>query len=213
MKTSTRELPRESKISNNRMNRIVSLAGHSRLCRRSVKMKDNKIDRISPEQALEILRRLARSDPKIKKRIHKETEEILKDIDVEEICEEVYSALDGIDVEELWERSGSSRHGYSGPEDNAAEMMEEELEPFNNEVLKYLEMGMAAEAKLYCMGVLKGVYQYQQESKSEFKDWAADIPGECYGHTLREWEKRSGDENDLKEMDEFIKKECSKWAK
>ena len=64
-------------------------------------MKGNKMDRVSPEQALEILRRLARSDPRIKKRIEKEAEEILKDIDVEGICEEVYSALDGIDVEEF----------------------------------------------------------------------------------------------------------------
>jgi len=176
-------------------------------------MKGNKMDRVSPEQALEILRRLARSDPKIKKRIEKEAEEILKDIDVEGICEEVYSALDGIDVEELWERSGASRHGYSAPQDMAVEMMEEELEPFNNEVLKYLEMGMANEAKLYCMGILKGIYQYEQESKSEFKDWAADIPGECFGDLLLEWKKRSGDESDLKKMGEFIERECSKWAK
>ena len=176
-------------------------------------MKGNKIDRISPEQALEILRRLARNDSKIKKRIEKEAEEILKDVDVEEICGEVYSALDGIDVEELWERSGPSRHGYSGPEDMAVEMMEEELEPFSSEVLKYLEMGMANEAMLYCMGVLKGIYQYEQESKSEFKDWAADIPGECFGDLLLEWKKRSGDPTDLKKMGEFIERECSKWAK
>jgi hypothetical protein len=176
-------------------------------------MKDNKMDRISPEQALEILRHLAKSDPKIKKQIEKEAEEILKDIDVEEICEEVHSALDGIDVEELWERSGSSRDGYSTPEDMAAEMMEEELEPFNSEVRKYIEMGMATEARLYCMGVLKGIYQYEQESKSEYKNWAADIPGECFGGLLLEWKKESGDQGDLKKMAEFIERECSKWAK
>ena len=176
-------------------------------------MKDDKIDKISPEQALEILRRLVRNDPKIKKQIEKEAEEILRDIDVEEICEEVYSALDGIDVEELWDRSGHSRHGYSAPEDMASEMMEEELEPFNNEVLKYIEMGMTDEARLYCMGVLKGIYQYEQESKSEFKDWAADIPGECFGGLLLEWKKKSGDQDNFKKMGEFIEGECSKWAK
>ena len=176
-------------------------------------MKDNRIDRISPDQALEILRRLTRSDPKINKRIEQEAEQILKDIDVEGICEDVHSALDGIDVEELWDRSGSSRHGYSSPEDMAAEMMEEELEPFNQEVLKYFEMGMTKEAKLYCMGILKGIYRYEQESRTEFKDWATDIPGECFGDLLLEWKKRSGDQSDLKKMGEFIERECSKWAK
>ena len=172
-----------------------------------------KIDKISPEQAMEILRRLARSDPEIGKRIEKVAEEMLKDIDSEAICEDVYLVLDGIDVLELWDRSGSSRYGYSAPEDMAVEMMEEELAPFNREVLRYLEMGMAKEAKLYCMGVLKGIYRYEQESKSEFKDWAVDIPGECFAHTLREWKKKSGDRNDRREMDEFIKRECGKWAK
>lgn len=65
--------------------------------------------------------RLPRSNPKTKKRIEKEAEEILKEIDVEGICQEVCSALDAIDVEELWERSGPSRHGYSAPEDMAAD--------------------------------------------------------------------------------------------
>jgi len=171
------------------------------------------IDRLSPDQALEILKRIAKNDSKAKKQIEKEAEEFLKEIDAEEICEEVYSALDGIEVEELWDRSGPSRHGYSGPEDMAVEMMEEELAPFNAKVLRYLEMGMAHEAKLYCMGVLKGIYRYEQESKSEFKDWASDIPGECFSDLLLEWKKRVSNEKDLKEMVEFIKRECSTWAK
>ena len=176
-------------------------------------MKGNTLDRISPEQALEILRRLVRIDPKIKKKIENEAEEILKEVDVEDICEEVYSTLDGIEIEELWDRSGRSRYGYSGPEDMAAEMMEEELEPFNEEIFKYFEMGMANEAKLYCMGVLKGIYKYEQESKSKFKDWASDIPAECFGYLLSEWKRRGGNESDLREMGEFVEKECGKWAK
>lgn len=95
----------------------------------------------------------------------------------------------------------------------AVEMMEEELEPYNKEVVKYLELGMAKEAKLYCMGVLKGIYQYEQESKSEFKDWAADVAGECFGYLLEEWKKRINNKDDLIEMDKFLEKECSKWAK
>jgi hypothetical protein len=176
-------------------------------------MKDNMMDGISPEQALEILRRLARNSPAIRKQIENEAEEVLKTVDVEDICEDVCSALNGIDVEELWDRSGPSRYGYSGPEDMAAEMVEEELEPFYKEVFKYVEMGMAHEAKLYCMGVLKGIHRYEQDSRSEFKDWAIDIPGECFRYLLSKWEKKAADANDLKEMSEFVETECHKWAK
>ncbi|MBA7518348.1 hypothetical protein ES705_10418 [subsurface metagenome] len=176
-------------------------------------MKNKIIDKISGEEALTILRQLAKNDPKIGKQIEKEAEKLLKKVDLEEICEDVYSVLDGIDVEELWDRSGASRYGYSSPEDMAMEMMEEELEPYNKEVVKYLELGMAKEAKLYCMGVLKGIYQYEQESKSEFKDWAADVAGECFGYLLEEWKKRINNKDDLIEIDKFLEKECSKWAK
>lgn len=176
-------------------------------------MKNKILDKISGEEALTILRQLAKNDPKIGKQIEKEAEKLLKKVDLEEICEDVYSVLDGIDVEELWDRSGASRYGYSSPEDMAVEMMEEELEPYNKEVVKYLELGMAKEAKLYCMGVLKGIYQYEQESKSEFKDWAADVAGECFGYLLEEWKKRINNKDDLIEIDKFLEKECSKWAK
>jgi hypothetical protein len=177
------------------------------------KMKDKILDKISPEEALEILKRLAKNNPKIAKQIEKETKQLLKKIDLEEICEDVYLVLDGIDVEELWDRSGPSRYGYSAPEDMSVEMMEEELDSYNQEVIKYLELGMPKEAMLYCMGVLKGIYQYEQESKSEFKDWATDVPGEYFGYLLEEWKKRTNNKDDLKEMNKFIEKECSKWAK
>ncbi|MFZ2658640.1 MAG: hypothetical protein WAX69_27150 [Victivallales bacterium] len=173
-------------------------------------MKNNLIDGMSPEQALKILKRLARSSPKIKKQIEIEAKKNLKEIDIEAICDDVYLALDGIDVEEFWDRSGSTRHGYSAPEDMAVEMIEEELMPYNEEVIRLFEMGMTREAKLYCMGVLKGIYRYNQESKSEFKDWAEDVPGECFGYLLGAWRERTTDEDDIREMDEFIEKEMRK---
>ncbi|MBM4141878.1 MAG: hypothetical protein FJ242_10465 [Nitrospira sp.] len=175
-------------------------------------MKNKILKKISGEEALEILIRLSEKDSKIAKLIKKEAEQILENINLEEICEDVFLALDGIDVKELWDRSGHSRYGYSSPEDMAVEMMEEELDPYNTEVIKYLELGMAKEAKLYCMGVLKGIYQYVQESKSEFKDWAKDVPEECFGYLLKEWKKRTKNRNDLNEMNIFLKKECSNWV-
>lgn len=175
-------------------------------------MRSKILNKISAEEALEILRRLAEKDSNIAQQIEKEAEQLLKKIDLEEICEDLYLVLDGIDVEELWDRSGPNRDGYSSPEDMAVEMMEEELDTYNKEVIKYLELGMTKEAKLYCMGILKGIYRYAQESKSEFKDWAADIPEECFGYLLREWKKGTKNRNDLNEMNKFLKKECSNWA-
>ena len=44
---------------------------------------------------------------------------------------------------------------------------------------------MHQEAKLYCMGILKGIYQYEEDSGSEFKDWATDVLGESFGYIFQ----------------------------
>ena len=124
----------------------------------------------------------------------------------------MYFVLDQIQVEELWDRAGPKRDGYTSPEDMAVEMMEEVLEPYNKGVVRYLKLGMAQEAKLYCMGVLKGIYQFDQESKSEFKGWATDIAGECFGYLLNKWQHETNNKADLIEMKKFLARNCSKWA-
>ena len=144
------------------------------------------IDKISPDEALKIIKQLATTDKSIKKKIEEIAEGIIRDVDFEEICDDVLFVLNTIYVEDLWDRSGATQYGYVTPEDMAIEMMEEELDPFNQKIFRLCELNMQKEAKLYCMGVLKGIYKYDQESKSEFKDRAADVPAECFSYLIDE---------------------------
>jgi len=34
------------------------------------------------------------------------------------------------------------------------------------------------------MGVILGIYRYEHESKSEFREWCVDVPIECAGYLL-----------------------------
>ena len=74
------------------------------------------------------------------KKIEMEADILLSAMDLEEICEAVYFDLDQIEVQELWDRSGKSRYGYVSPEEMAFEMMENELAPYNEDVLRYIEL-------------------------------------------------------------------------
>jgi hypothetical protein len=175
-------------------------------------MKNDIFDKISPNEALKILRQITKTDKNLKKKIIELAEDLFRDVDVDEICEAVFDALDAIDVHELWDRAGPKTDGYTSPEDMSVEMFEEALEPFVQEMQRLLDLKMHQEAKLYCMGILKGIYQYEDDSGSEFKDWASDVPGESFGYILREWGKNVY-KKDKKEMKNFIKKQCPGWSK
>lgn len=174
-------------------------------------MKEDVFNKITPKEALKILKHLAKTDNKIKRKIIELAENLIKSVDIEKICEDVYYALDVIDVHELWDRAGPRSDGYISPEDMAVEMFEETVEPFSQELFRLFELNMRQEAKLYCMGILKGIYQYEEDSGSEFKSWATDVPGECFGYLLSEWKKRCTNKKDMKEMNELLRKECHRW--
>jgi hypothetical protein len=55
------------------------------------------------------------------------------------------------------------------------------------------------------MGLLKGIYLYSNESSSEFKDWAADIPEEFFRQIIEEWEKSKLNKNATLKIESFIK--------
>jgi hypothetical protein len=175
-------------------------------------MKDDILNKISPDEALKILRQIAKNDRAIKKQIVKVSEELFRNVDVDKIYEDVFYTLDGIDVHELWDRSGSKTDGYCSPEEMAVEMFEEALEPFLQKMNRLSDLKMLEEAKFYCMGIIKGIYEYEKDSRSKFKDWATDMSAESFGYILGQWTKKSTTE-DKQEMKEFIGNECPDWAK
>ena len=176
------------------------------------KMK-NIFDKISSNEALEILRLLADTDKQVKNKICKIAEEMITDVEFEGLSEDVFFALDGIDVHDLWNRSGSTVDGYISPGEMACEMIDDELEPFKKEIYRLVELDHFHEAKKYCMEVLKGIYMYNFDSQSEFKNWATDVPAEYFHEILNGWKKRTKKEADIKEMNDFLMKECENWVK
>jgi hypothetical protein len=61
------------------------------------------------------------------------------------------------------------------------------------------------------MGILKGIYLFDRESKSQYKDWAVDVPKEFFAKILRDWKDACENTEDLDEMGHFIEQECPEW--
>ncbi len=174
-------------------------------------MKDI-LTNISPEQAAGILKQLWDKGDVFRKAILAEAENMLTTVEVNEVAQDVLFNLDFIDVHELWDRSGPGRDGYTSTEEMAMEMVEDELSPFNDQIDRYHNLKMYELEKIYCMGVLKGLYLFEKEGDSEFRDWATDIPGECYRSLLETWQDRVLSQHHKDEMDDFLKTACPDWA-
>ena len=138
--------------------------------------------------------------------------EYLEGFDIEDIAFEVYYALDRIEVEEVWDRSGSTKDGYVDPTEMAWQIFEDALDPFCEELRKCQGLLLYAEAKKHCLGILEGIYKFEKESTSEYKDWAVDAPREYFEQVLKEWKSGQNSPEDVAEVEDFIKKNFAGWG-
>jgi hypothetical protein len=174
---------------------------------------DDVTSKLTPEQALKIVERLGRKGGMIREAVVTEAMNVLTEIDLDGTADEVFAVLDSIDVQDCWDRSGGSRDGYTSPDEAAAEIIEEELQPFFDQVDRYHELEMPEQETAYCMGVIVGIYRYERESKSDFREWSVDIPAECAGFLLDRWRERNRKKDSADVMQEFIRERCPEWVK
>lgn len=171
------------------------------------------IDKLTPAQAKEVVIRLSQAGDEIRKVVVAEALNVLNEIDLDDIADEVFLILNSIDVQDCWDRSGGSRDGYTSPDEAAQEIIEEELQAHFDQVQRYHELNMPDQEATYCMGVILGMYRFEHEFKSEFKEWSTDIPADCVEFLLRTWGKRQQETARTDAMLKFIGDRCPAWAR
>ena len=174
---------------------------------------NDPLSKLTGDQALHVLQRIADGDPDMARTIEIEAKRLLMAVNVDETAEEVFAELDAIDVEDCWDRAGSHRDGYTSPDEAAGEIIEEALQPFVDQAKRYHDLGMLDQERDYCAGIILGLYRYEKESKSEFRNWSADIPTDSAGWILDTWRERNTDKTTRESMDTFIRERCPDWAK
>ena len=169
------------------------------------------IEQLSPGDALTVLKALAREDERLAARIAEIATSHLSDVDPGEVAFVLYDELNLLEVEEVWDRAGPTRYGYVEPGEAAYGMIEEIIEPYLEELKKYQRLGMKAQANRMCMGLLQGLHRFEYESRSEFKNWAADAPSSFAWVVVDAWKDRSPGQVDVKAVKLFIEEELGGW--
>lgn len=119
--------------------------------------------------------------------------------------------LQGLEVEEVWDRADPSRHGYVEPSKIADEMIERVLNPFLQDLTHCQPLGMSLEGGYQCMALLQGLYEFQQQSKSPFKDWATDLPIAYAEIAMEKWLAGERKPSTRKKLREFIEENLLEW--
>ena len=86
-------------------------------------------------------------------------------------------------------------------------MIEQVVEPFWQEMLKYVRIGLPTQAKQVCLGLLLGLYRFEHESTNELKDWAVGESAEFAREVIRRWESGSPSEEDIRDVRYVIDEE------
>ena len=170
------------------------------------------IDSLTADDALAVLGELSRAGGKIGEAVNVAITEYLQAVDSDEIAWDVFDTLDAIAVEDVWDRSGRTRDGYTEPAQAAVDVFEEALEPFVAKLKEYLKLEMYAQADEYCLGVLRGIYDFDHDSVSEYKEWAEDVPGESFAWVRKIWMDGRRDLQAHERMDARIATSCPKWT-
>jgi hypothetical protein len=91
-------------------------------------------------------------------------------------------------------------------------MFEEALKPFQDEVDKYKQLSMLQQADLACQGILKGIYDFDKESATEYKEWVVDAPSEFFRGVLDDWKRLFTARPPFPRMIAFLRTHCPDWA-
>jgi len=71
---------------------------------------------------------------------------------------------------------------------------------------RYHSLKMFMEEMICCMGLISALHQFENESESEFKEWAVDAPLSIADDILSTWKESCKDPELKQTMENFIAK-------
>lgn len=170
------------------------------------------IEKLTSEQALEIIERLCQKGGGLRETIVTEAMNLLAEFSLDEVADEVCDVLDLIDIEDCRDRTGGSPVGETSPEEAAAEIIEDDLQPFIDQLETYHELKMPEQEAAYGMGILLGIYRYQHESNSEFRQLTEEMLADAAANLLEAWQERNPEQARIDAMHTFIRARCPEWV-
>jgi hypothetical protein len=170
------------------------------------------LESLTGSDALSILKILAARDERLAREIDAVAGELLGEVNVAGVAANVKDELESLDVDDIFDKSGARRDGYVDPGEAAFQMFEEALAPFLQDMERYRTLGLLEQASACCLGILQGIYNFDKDSSTQYKEWAVDAPEEYFGQVADAWENICHGKPPLSQLESFVKEHCPRYA-
>ena len=160
---------------------------------------------LNEHQMSQVLKILLDNNSDLLKKVYDIAVQAVSDVDHEEIADDVYYELNALDLDMLSSRSGRTQYGYVSPDDAASELFEEAITPFIDEMKNNLQRALYVAAKNYCIGIVKGLMRYEEDSNSDLKEWVIEEPGGYIESVVDDWKKGNPSKEDIIEVMSIVK--------
>jgi len=148
------------------------------------------LERLSGAEAASVLKCLLQRHPELQSEAENIAGDLLSDVSLLSVADDVENAVLQFDYDDLNSRAGRHSWGYVEPTEAAWELLEEAVEPFVEDMKRYLELGLEEQAQKLCQGILSGLYRVRDGGKNDILGWAPDFPGEAAGNALEVWGRK-----------------------
>lgn len=173
----------------------------------------NVLGRLSSAEAASVLHQLLQRHPELQAEAENTATDILSEVSFLTVADDVESAVLQFDYDDLNSRAGGHSWGYVEPSEAAWELLEEAVEPFMEDMKRYLELGLEEQALELCQGILLGLYRVRGGEKNDVLGWAPDFPGEAAGNAFRAWSHavRAGESGSRRLPHGFVAEHIPEW--
>ena len=156
------------------------------------KQPDKLLNQLQPADTVLVLQRLLAAHPELIAEAGKIAHSTLCEVSFESVATDVEDSIRQLNLDDLNGRAGRHSWGYTEPSEAAWELLQEAVDPFVEDLKRYLGLGLEEAAFEMCKGIVLGLYNCRDSGEGELLGWAEDFPAEAAGNAMAEcFAKRS----------------------
>jgi hypothetical protein len=134
------------------------------------------LSRLHGDEAIAVLMALIGRHPELRAECEILAKALISEIDPERLAEQLGKRILALDVSDCAGRAGRQPWGYVQPEEAAAEILEELLDPYLEDLRRRIELALESAARSTCLGIVLGLYRARDAEPSAL---VAHVPDFC----------------------------------